>query len=66
MELADESILPAFGVPEDALAKAQLQKLYPNKDIIQVYSKEILLGGGNIHCITMQIPYMKGFNKDED
>ena len=59
-------IMPAFGVPEDALAKAQLKKLYPNKEVIQVYSKEILLGGGNIHCITMQIPYMKGFNKDED
>ena len=59
-------ILPAFGVPEDKLAKAQLQKLYPNKEIIQIGSKEILLGGGNIHCITMQIPYMKGFNENEN
>ena len=59
-------ILPAFGVPEDELAKAQMKKLYPNKDIIQIYSKEILLGGGNIHCITMQIPYSKELDKDED
>ena len=59
-------IMPAFGVPEDTLAKSQIQKLYPDKDVIQIYSKEILLGGGNIHCITMQIPYMKGFNNDEN
>ncbi len=56
-------ILPAFGVPEDKLAKAQLEKLYPEKEIIQIHSKEILLGGGNIHCITMQIPFMEGLKK---
>lgn len=59
-------ILPAFGVPEDALAKKQLQKLYPEKDIIQIESKEILLGGGNIHCITMQIPYNEEFIKKNE
>ena len=60
-------ILPAFGVPEDKAAKDTLQKLYPEKDIIQLNTKEILLGGGNIHCITMQIPYNKEFiKKNED
>lgn len=56
-------ILPGFGVPEDKLAKAKLKKLYPNKEIIQINSREILLGGGNIHCITMQIPYQEEFKK---
>lgn len=59
-------ILPAFGVPEDKLAKAQLQKLYPEKTIIQINSREILLGGGNIHCITMQIPYNEEFKKKNE
>ena len=59
-------ILPAFGVPEDKLAKAQLEKLYPEKDIIQLNTKEILLGGGNVHCITMQIPYNKEFIKKNE
>ena len=59
-------ILPAFGVPEDKLAKEQLKKLYPDKDIIQINSREILLGGGNIHCITMQIPYSEEFNKKNE
>jgi len=52
----DFIILPAFGVKEDALALAEMQKLFPNKVIHQILSKEILLGGGNIHCVTMQIP----------
>ena len=49
----DFIILPAFGVKEDALALAEMQKLFPNKVIHQILSKEILLGGGNIHCVTM-------------
>ena len=59
-------ILPAFGVPEDKLAKTTLEKLYPEKDIIQLNTKEILLGGGNVHCITMQIPYNKEFIKKNE
>lgn len=53
-------IVPKFGVPEDSIAYKQIKELYPNKDVIQIKSKEILLGGGNIHCITMQIPVIKG------
>ncbi|MDR3112098.1 MAG: agmatine deiminase [Elusimicrobiota bacterium] len=49
-------IMPAFDDSSDKKAKEILQKLYPNRDIIQIYSREILLGGGNIHCITQQIP----------
>ena len=59
-------ILPGFGVPEDKLAKKQLQELYPEKEIIQLNTKEILLGGGNVHCITMQIPYNKEFIKKNE
>ena len=49
-------ILPAFGVPEDELAKDQFQKLFPERQIVQLNTREILLGGGNIHCITQQVP----------
>lgn len=60
------AILPGFGVPEDKLAKKKLQELYPEKEIIQINSREILLGGGNIHCITMQIPYQEEFIKKNE
>ena len=49
-------ILPAFGVKEDEAALKTMQKVYPDKEIHQVNTLEILYGGGNIHCITMQVP----------
>ena len=48
--------LPVFDDPHDKLAIEQLQKLYPDRIIEPIYAKEILLGGGNIHCITQQVP----------
>jgi agmatine deiminase len=49
-------ILPAFGHELDEQVKAIFTKLLPDKEIVQVYSREILLGGGNIHCMTQQVP----------
>ena len=48
--------LPVFNDPHDKLAIDLLKKLYPERDIIPIYAREILLGGGNIHCITQQLP----------
>jgi agmatine deiminase len=52
-------IMPAFNDPNDLRAQELLQKLYPERKVIPIYSREILLGGGNIHCITQQIPFYK-------
>ena len=49
-------ILPVFRCKEDDLALNTLKELFDNREIIQIPSREILLGGGNIHCITQQIP----------
>ena len=49
-------IVPEFGCETDKTVKAQLQLLFPERSIEMVYSREILLGGGNIHCITQQQP----------
>ena len=49
-------IAPSFGVPTDAPARAVLAKLFPDREVVQVPAREILLGGGNIHCITQQQP----------
>ncbi|MCQ2742660.1 MAG: agmatine deiminase [Bacilli bacterium] len=52
----DFVVMPSFNVKEDKEAYEKIKALFPNKKIHQIYSREILLGGGNIHCITMQIP----------
>lgn len=49
-------ILPQFGVPSDSIACDAIQALFPNRKVVGVGSREILLGGGNIHCITQQVP----------
>ena len=43
--------LPVFNDPNKLL-----QELYPDRTIEPIYAREILLGGGNIHCITQQVP----------
>lgn len=49
-------VAPRFDDPHDALAKAQLAALFPGRRIVMVPAREILLGGGGIHCITQQEP----------
>lgn len=49
-------IMPFFDDPADEPARKLLEKLFPERKIVPVYARDILLGGGNIHCITQQIP----------
>ncbi|AEV95923.1 agmatine deiminase [Pediococcus claussenii] len=49
-------VFPKFNDPMDVKAEETLQRLYPDRKIVGVSAREILLGGGNIHCITQQVP----------
>lgn len=53
-------VMPAFGDAHDEPARAQIAALFPNRKVIAVPAREILLGGGNIHCITQQQPAPQG------
>ena len=53
-------IAPGFDDPMDAQAEAILQELFPEHRVVMVPGREILLGGGNIHCITQQQPAPQG------
>jgi agmatine deiminase len=47
-------ILPVFDDPNDEEAIRKIQTLFPDREVVPVKAREILLGGGNIHCITQQ------------
>jgi agmatine deiminase len=49
-------IMPLLDARTDRAARATLAKLFPRRKVVGVPSREILLGGGNIHCITQQQP----------
>ncbi|MBV8046760.1 MAG: agmatine deiminase [Paludibacterium sp.] len=49
-------IFPLLDARTDADAAKRLQDIFPDYRIVGVPAREILLGGGNIHCITQQIP----------
>lgn len=55
--IANKSVLvPQFGDENDKICVEILTKIFANRKIIPVMARDILLGGGNIHCITQQIP----------
>jgi agmatine deiminase len=49
-------ILPLLDARTDAAARRALRRIFPRRRIVGVGAREILLGGGNIHCITQQQP----------
>ena len=52
----DFIILPKFNVVEDNEAYEILNNFYKgSKKIYQIESRDILVAGGNIHCVTMQV-----------
>lgn len=54
-------VMPLFGDRIfDPAAVDLLKRLFPDREVVGVDSREILLGGGNIHCITQQVPLGSG------
>ena len=55
----DAIILPVFGgenKESDERAVQLMQQWNTDRKVIPVFARDILTGGGNIHCITQQIP----------
>jgi agmatine deiminase len=49
-------IVPGYGYDRDSLAVETYQRLYPEREVVQVYIGHIAQGGGGVHCITQQQP----------
>ena len=50
-------VMPTFGDPADKNAWELLSRLFPERKVVPIAARDILIGGGNIHCITQQIPF---------
>lgn len=52
-------VMPVFGGENDKSDRRAVEimkRLCPEREIIPIPARAILVGGGNIHCITQQIP----------
>lgn len=49
-------VFPLLDPRHDEEAAAILHRAFPELELVGVQAREILLGGGNIHCITQQVP----------
>ena len=49
-------VVPLLDPRTDRAALAKIRRMFPARKVVGVPAREILLGGGNIHCITQQIP----------
>jgi agmatine deiminase len=49
-------ILPLLDARTDGTVRRQLRGIFPGRQIVGVPAREVLLGGGDLHCITQQQP----------
>ena len=49
-------LVPTFNDPNDRIALNTLAKLFPDREVVGVYSGDLILGLGAIHCMTQQQP----------
>jgi agmatine deiminase len=49
-------VFPTYGIREDDVARDILASLFPEREVVGVRCEHIGIGGGDIHCITQQLP----------
>ena len=49
-------IFPLLDADHDDEVAQILGNLFPDREVVGVEARELLLGGGNIHCVTQQVP----------
>jgi agmatine deiminase len=49
-------VFPNYGIRDDSVARETLASLFPEREIIGVRCEHVSIGGGDVHCITQQVP----------
>jgi len=59
-------VAPTFGEANDEVALEILRDLFPKHEVVGVRCEYIGIGGGEVHCITQQIPFGTPVPSDSD
>lgn len=55
--IANKKVLvPVFNDPNDRVALHTLAGLFPDREVVGIYCRDLVLGLGTIHCMTQQLP----------
>ncbi len=49
-------LVPAFNDPNDRTALNILSEVFPGREVVPIYCRDLVWGLGTIHCMTMQQP----------
>lgn len=49
-------IVPQYDDENDELALENVRAMFPERKVVGVRTREVVFGGGNIHCITQHMP----------
>lgn len=49
-------LVPTFNDPADRVALDTLASLFPSREIVPIYCRDLVLGLGTLHCMTQQLP----------
>ncbi len=49
-------VFPLLDERFDDHAEQVLRSCFPDREVVGIPTREVLLGGGNVHCITQQVP----------
>jgi agmatine deiminase len=50
-------LVPSFNDPNDRVALGIFGELFPKREIVPIYSRDLVLGLGTLHCSTQQEPH---------
>jgi agmatine/peptidylarginine deiminase len=49
-------LVPFYNSEKDQIAQIQLQKAFPDRDIVGIDCRSLIKQHGSLHCVTMQFP----------
>ena len=49
-------LVPVFNDRNDRVALNILARLFPDRDVVGIYCRDLVLGLGTVHCMTQQLP----------